>query len=68
MTNKPYYPENKTYHPISKYIGEFPKGNWVFVKYFLGTYEECCEEACRLQLKDPKTGRKKNYYKVWDER
>ena len=53
--------------PISKYIGSFPKGKWEFVKDVRGTYEEALEEALRLQVIDPKTGKKHNHYKIWDE-
>ena len=49
---------NLTY-PISKYIGNFPNGEWEFVKDFQGTYEEALKEIIQLQLNDPKTGRKK---------
>lgn len=55
-------------YPISKYVGTFPKGEWVFVKEILGTYEDAIKEAYRLQISDPKTGRKKNHYRIWDDR
>jgi len=57
---------NLTY-PISIYIGNFPNGEWEFVKDFQGTYEEALKEIIQLQLNDPKTGRKKNHYRIWDE-
>jgi hypothetical protein len=53
--------------PISKYIGSFPKGEWKFVKNYQGTYEEAWKEANHLQAADPKTGRKKNHYRIWDQ-
>jgi hypothetical protein len=59
--------DNKTY-PISKYVGKHPKGKWMFVKDFIGTYEECGVELRRLQQEDPKTGRKDNQYRIWDDR
>jgi len=52
--------------PISKYVGTFPKGEWVFVKDFSGSYKDALLEAIRLQNKDPKTGRKKNHYRIWN--
>jgi hypothetical protein len=52
--------------PISKYVGTFPKGEWIFVKKFSGSYENALIEATRLQKEDPKTGRKKNHYRIWE--
>jgi len=53
--------------PISKYIGTFPNGEWCFVKNYRGTYEDSLKEAFQLQLEDPKTGRKKNHYRIWNQ-
>lgn len=53
--------------PISKYVGKFPKGEWIFVKYLKGTYEDALIEAGKLQLQDPKTGRKINHYRIWKQ-
>ena len=53
--------------PISKYVGKYPNGNWMFVKYFNGTYENALKEAGKLQLQDPKTGRKTNHYRLWKQ-
>lgn len=58
----------KEEYPISKYVGSFPKGEWVFVKMFDGKYEDALKEIENLQLINPKTGRKKNRYRIWDER
>lgn len=54
--------------PISKYIGNFPNGEWKFVKNYRGTYEKALDEIFLLQSDDPKTGRKKNHYRIWDQR
>jgi hypothetical protein len=54
--------------PISKYVGKHPNGEWVFVKEFYGTLEEALKEAGRMQEENPKTGRKKNHYRLWDQR
>lgn len=58
---------NVTSWPISKYIGKFPNGEWKFVKQYQGTYEEVLEEISKLQINDPKTGRKKNHYRIWNQ-
>jgi len=55
-------------YPISKYVGKHPKGKWIFVKYFDGTYEDALNEAKKLQLKNPKTKNKTNAYRIWDNR
>ena len=56
----------KQKYPISKYVGKFPTGEWIFVKYVNGTYEDALQEARKLQLQDPKTGKKINEYRIWE--
>ena len=51
-------------YPISKYVGKYPNGKWIFVKYYEGTYEEALKEAVRLQSIDSQH----NQYKIWDDR
>jgi hypothetical protein len=54
--------------PISKYVGTFPKGEWIFVKNFSGTHEDAIKECLKLEMTYPKTGRKKNHFRIWDQR
>jgi hypothetical protein len=51
-------------YPISKYIGTYPNGYWVFVKEFEGTYAEAINEAKKLQETDVDKGK----YSIWDDR
>jgi hypothetical protein len=53
----------KVKYPISKYVGKYPNGKWVFIKEVKGSYEDAMKEAAVLQKKDPK-----NAYRIWDER
>jgi hypothetical protein len=54
----------KETYPISKYIGTYPNGYWVFVKDVEGTYEEALKEAKKLQ----ETDTDKAKYSIWDDR
>jgi hypothetical protein len=47
--------------PISKYVGIYPYGHWVFVKEFEGTYEESLDETKKLRDTDPY----KLKYNIW---
>ena len=60
--------EKKASHPISKYIGKFRKGYWVFVKDFEGTYDETLKEISNLCLADREAGREEGQYRIWDDR
>ena len=51
-------------YPISKYIGTYPNGYWVFVKDVEGTYADALKEAKRLQ----ETDLDKAKYSIWDDR
>lgn len=50
-------------HPISKYIGIFPNGHWVFIEEVIGTYAQTMARAQELQEQDPE-----NAYRIWDPR
>jgi hypothetical protein len=54
----------KETYPISKYIGTYPNGYWVFVKEFEGTYADALKEAKKLQETDVDKGK----YSIWDDR
>ena len=54
----------KDTYPISKYIGTYPNGYWVFVKDVEGTYADALKEAKKLQETDKDKGK----YSIWDDR
>jgi hypothetical protein len=47
--------------PISRYIGEFPKGQWGFVEEFSGSEEKFRQRIDELQKGDPEA-----LYRLWD--
>jgi hypothetical protein len=52
-------------YPISKYVGEFPLGKWIFVKEFEGSLADAKEECFRLQAEEPDWNTR---YCIWDDR
>lgn len=52
-------------HPISVYIGAHPKGEWIFIEYFEGTYGEALELASWYQGMIPRTGKQSNSFRIW---